>query len=602
MAPFHVVRSRGLALVTLLLVPLLPSVATAAGWGDENWGAMVWGGASPVVPAMPIAALLALAGLLALAAGLLLRARSRSQAVGRWTACALAAALVATPGTASATSITVPYSFSNGTVADATEVNANFGTLVSESNAQDGRLGTLETGLSAHAADASAHHTKTTSASELTTGELSDNRLSGLVSLLGASIEVGELGFDPATQTELNVHAASASVHHARYSDAEAVAAVAAADAYVQNSGDTVNGQLSVTLGSGYGTALMTAAGDNSTAFSTTGIDSTARGTSSNHAGSFSAGSDSTAGWAYGIDAEARGTSFKWGGRFFAGSDTTAGFSYGVEGRAFGINEKYGGLFVAGNGSGFTAGAATGVTGEAQGTTRNVGGYFLAGSSLTSATALGVEAKAFGTGEKRGGQFTAGSDASAGTAYGVEAFAYGSEGKLAGRFIAGTDSTSGMAYGVYGSAHSSDDTKYGGYFYAASAGTGTSYGVHANGGTYDFYAQGPGIDFGTSSSIRWKQNVQPLGDALAMVGQLRGVRFDWDAEHGGKHDVGMIAEEVGEVLPEIVVYEANGVDAAAMDYSKLTPLLVEAVNALAEENRALKQQLAELEARFAKEL
>ncbi len=48
----------------------------------------------------------------------------------------------------------------------------------------------------------------------------------------------------------------------------------------------------------------------------------------------------------------------------------------------------------------------------------------------------------------------------------------------------------------------------------------------------------------------------------------------------------MIAEEVGKVLPEIVSYEANGVDASGMDYSKMTPLLVEAVNALRAEKDA----------------
>ncbi len=47
--------------------------------------------------------------------------------------------------------------------------------------------------------------------------------------------------------------------------------------------------------------------------------------------------------------------------------------------------------------------------------------------------------------------------------------------------------------------------------------------------------------------------------------------------------MGMIAEEVGEALPEIVNYEENGIDAIGMDYSKLTPLLVEAVNALRSE-------------------
>ena len=60
---------------------------------------------------------------------------------------------------------------------------------------------------------------------------------------------------------------------------------------------------------------------------------------------------------------------------------------------------------------------------------------------------------------------------------------------------------------------------------------------------------------------------------------------------GGQHDLGMIAEEVGAVLPEIVNYEENGVDAIGMDYSKMTPLLVEAVNALRSEKDAEINQL-----------
>jgi hypothetical protein len=74
--------------------------------------------------------------------------------------------------------------------------------------------------------------------------------------------------------------------------------------------------------------------------------------------------------------------------------------------------------------------------------------------------------------------------------------------------------------------------------------------------------------------------VTPIPDPLAKLDQLRGVYFDWGKEHGGQHDVGMIAEEVGKILPEIVSFEDNGVDASGMDYSKLTPLLVEAVKAL----------------------
>jgi hypothetical protein len=114
--------------------------------------------------------------------------------------------------------------------------------------------------------------------------------------------------------------------------------------------------------------------------------------------------------------------------------------------------------------------------------------------------------------------------------------------------------TSGPGYGVYGESNST--------------------------GGYDFWAGGVGDDFGSSSSIRWKRNVVLIDDPLGKLANLRGVYFDWDAEHGGHHDVGMIAEEVGAVLPEIVNYEENGIDAIGMDYSKLTPLLVEAVKAL----------------------
>ena len=61
----------------------------------------------------------------------------------------------------------------------------------------------------------------------------------------------------------------------------------------------------------------------------------------------------------------------------------------------------------------------------------------------------------------------------------------------------------------------------------------------------------------------------------------------------------MIAEEVGKVLPEIVNYEENGTDAIGMDYSKLTPLLVEAVNALrAEKDTEIASLRAEKDAQI----
>jgi hypothetical protein len=113
---------------------------------------------------------------------------------------------------------------------------------------------------------------------------------------------------------------------------------------------------------------------------------------------------------------------------------------------------------------------------------------------------------------------------------------------------------------------------------------------------FDFYAQGAGVDYGAPSSRRWKSDVLPIDDPLEKLAQIRGVYYTWDAQHGGHHDVGMIAEEVGAVMPEIVRYEANGIDAVGMDYGKITPLLVEAIKALAADNDDLRAEVAELRA------
>ncbi len=123
---------------------------------------------------------------------------------------------------------------------------------------------------------------------------------------------------------------------------------------------------------------------------------------------------------------------------------------------------------------------------------------------------------------------------------------------------------------------------------------------------FDFYASSAGgNNYGSASSRRWKENIQVITDPLQKISQLRGVTYDWDEAHGGMHSIGFIAEEVGAVLPEIVVYESNGIDAVGLDYSKVTPLLVEAIKAVRDEYQTqlraqkveimqLRKQVAEL--------
>ncbi|MGO9273844.1 MAG: tail fiber domain-containing protein [Terriglobia bacterium] len=93
-------------------------------------------------------------------------------------------------------------------------------------------------------------------------------------------------------------------------------------------------------------------------------------------------------------------------------------------------------------------------------------------------------------------------------------------------------------------------------------------------------------------SRRWKSDIQPLQGALGKVERLRGVSYTYTAN--GKHDIGMIAEEVGRVVPEVVSYEDNGKDARGIDYARLTALLVEAVkqqqSEIQQQQRQVQQQ------------
>jgi hypothetical protein len=115
--------------------------------------------------------------------------------------------------------------------------------------------------------------------------------------------------------------------------------------------------------------------------------------------------------------------------------------------------------------------------------------------------------------------------------------------------------------------------------------------------------QGRANAWKTYSSGRWKTNVRPIENATDKVRRLRGVYFDWKEQ--GTHDLGMIAEEVGQVIPEIVDYEANGTDARALAYDRLVAVLVQALKEqdvrIAEleqavaKNRNLEQRLDTLE-------
>ena len=93
-----------------------------------------------------------------------------------------------------------------------------------------------------------------------------------------------------------------------------------------------------------------------------------------------------------------------------------------------------------------------------------------------------------------------------------------------------------------------------------------------------------------SSDERLKDNKKNIENALEKVESLNGVEFDWndkqDVYEG--HDIGVIAQEVEKIAPEIVNTRDNGYK--AVKYEKLVPLLIEAIKELSNEIKELKNK------------
>ena len=96
-------------------------------------------------------------------------------------------------------------------------------------------------------------------------------------------------------------------------------------------------------------------------------------------------------------------------------------------------------------------------------------------------------------------------------------------------------------------------------------------------------------NFNTTSDATLKTNVETLQGSLDKVKALRGVSFDWKAT--SVPDIGVIAQEVEEVLPELVNINDNGIK--SVKYSNIVGVLIEAIKEQQVQIDALKEKLGE---------
>jgi hypothetical protein len=90
-----------------------------------------------------------------------------------------------------------------------------------------------------------------------------------------------------------------------------------------------------------------------------------------------------------------------------------------------------------------------------------------------------------------------------------------------------------------------------------------------------------------TSDQRLKKNVTRIDNALSKVCQISGNTYTWNTLSGKEgEDVGVIAQEIREILPQAVTVRDNGY--LAVSYQKIVPLLIESIKSLKEEVDSLK--------------
>jgi len=94
-------------------------------------------------------------------------------------------------------------------------------------------------------------------------------------------------------------------------------------------------------------------------------------------------------------------------------------------------------------------------------------------------------------------------------------------------------------------------------------------------------------NFFSVSDQRFKKNISTITNAGSMLKQIRGVRFDWRKD--GSPDIGVIAQEVFEVIPEAIVSSMNG-SMLTVAYNKIIPLLIETIKDLEKRVEALESK------------
>ncbi|MDH3890886.1 MAG: tail fiber domain-containing protein [candidate division Zixibacteria bacterium] len=138
----------------------------------------------------------------------------------------------------------------------------------------------------------------------------------------------------------------------------------------------------------------------------------------------------------------------------------------------------------------------------------------------------------------------------------------------------------------------------------ANSSDGGMVGINTDAPTEALYVVGNIIATGNITALtdtKVKTNVETVQGALDKVSALRGVTYDMRRDEypelklSDERQLGFLADEVEQVVPQVVLGEGDNLK--SVDYGRLTPLLVEAIKELKQQNEQLKRRIEQLESR-----
>ena len=93
------------------------------------------------------------------------------------------------------------------------------------------------------------------------------------------------------------------------------------------------------------------------------------------------------------------------------------------------------------------------------------------------------------------------------------------------------------------------------------------------------------------SDKRLKTNIEPITNALEKVMQMQGVYYKRNDVENARTQVGVLAQDMEGIVPEVVLTAEDDMQTKSVDYGKLTSVLIESIKELSNEVKHLKQQI-----------